>query len=391
MTTQKSINLSNYYIRKNGETRDLSTQSKDGLMSKEDKTKLDGVATQANNYSHPNHRGYECGLYKITTNTLGHVISAAPVTKQDITSLGIADISAVSSTLSYQVMPGTSSVSEMHQAASDLDYSGNKSSKEGDIFQWYFEEVKHFEPEENIIYLLRNEDGHFNEYLCTYDNDEYIFELLGSTEPNLTNYIQKSSTSGLIKNDGTIDTNTYLTQHQTLPTIINDLTTGGTTSVLSAEQGKTLNTNKEEVSHKVSSWSATPSDDNYPSEKLVYDSAVLVRWEGTTSNFNSNFVNTSSDSNYLRFSRIGKLAVLSYYFTFKDSTISNNLNNVGLGIPYAFQPSVFTVQNAVTGTNGTPYLINLDGQYIKVKHYESSGKIGGIITGTMAYMCIGHN
>ena len=31
--------------------------------------------------------------------------------------------------------------------------------------------------------------------------------------PNLTNYIQKSSTSGLVKNDGTIDTNTYLTQH----------------------------------------------------------------------------------------------------------------------------------------------------------------------------------
>ena len=31
---------------------------------------------------------------------------------------------------------------------------------------------------------------------------------------SLANYIQKSSTSGLVKNDGTIDTNTYLTQHQ---------------------------------------------------------------------------------------------------------------------------------------------------------------------------------
>lgn len=42
------------------------------------------------------------------------------------------------------------------------------------------------------------------------------FERLGSTELNLTNYIQKSNTSGLVKNDGTIDTNTYLTQHQDL-------------------------------------------------------------------------------------------------------------------------------------------------------------------------------
>ena len=31
---------------------------------------------------------------------------------------------------------------------------------------------------------------------------------------SLADYIQKSSTSGLVKNDGTIDTNTYLTQHQ---------------------------------------------------------------------------------------------------------------------------------------------------------------------------------
>ena len=31
---------------------------------------------------------------------------------------------------------------------------------------------------------------------------------------DLSNYIQKSATGGLVKNDGTIDTNTYLTQHQ---------------------------------------------------------------------------------------------------------------------------------------------------------------------------------
>lgn len=34
------------------------------------------------------------------------------------------------------------------------------------------------------------------------------------TIPDVTNYVQKSQTAGLLKNDGTVDTNTYLTQHQ---------------------------------------------------------------------------------------------------------------------------------------------------------------------------------
>lgn len=46
--------------------------------------------------------------------------------------------------------------------------------------------------------------------------DEYIYtnnawEQLGHTTIDLSNYIQKSQTAGLVKNDGTIDTNTYLT------------------------------------------------------------------------------------------------------------------------------------------------------------------------------------
>ena len=43
----------------------------------------------------------------------------------------------------------------------------------------------------------------------------------------LTNYIQKSQTSGLVKNDGTIDTNNYLTQHQSLTNYIQKSQTSG--------------------------------------------------------------------------------------------------------------------------------------------------------------------
>lgn len=45
----------------------------------------------------------------------------------------------------------------------------------------------------------------------TIDTNTYLTE-----HQSLANYVQKSNTSGLIKNDGTIDTNTYLTEHQSL-------------------------------------------------------------------------------------------------------------------------------------------------------------------------------
>ena len=40
-------------------------------------------------YTHPSYTAYASGLYKITTNSLGHVTSATAVTKGDITALGI--------------------------------------------------------------------------------------------------------------------------------------------------------------------------------------------------------------------------------------------------------------------------------------------------------------
>ena len=62
-----------------------------------------------------------------------------------------------------------------------------------------------------------NTEGVFAEYVYVETSTNvWDFERLGSTELNLSNYIQKSNTSGLVKNDGTIDTNTYLTQHQDL-------------------------------------------------------------------------------------------------------------------------------------------------------------------------------
>ena len=66
-----------------------ATTSKDGLMSSEDKTKLDGIATGANKYTHPSYTARTSGLYKITVDTSGHVSAVTAVTKADITALGI--------------------------------------------------------------------------------------------------------------------------------------------------------------------------------------------------------------------------------------------------------------------------------------------------------------
>ena len=53
------------------------------------KNKLDGIAENANNYSHPTHDAATSGLYKVTVDSLGHVTAVTAVKKEDITGLGI--------------------------------------------------------------------------------------------------------------------------------------------------------------------------------------------------------------------------------------------------------------------------------------------------------------
>lgn len=75
-----------------------ATQSANGFMSAADKTKLDGIATGANKYTHPTYTAQSSGLYKITVDGTGHVSAATAVAKADITALGIPGAINVSST-----------------------------------------------------------------------------------------------------------------------------------------------------------------------------------------------------------------------------------------------------------------------------------------------------
>lgn len=70
-------------------TYNVASTSANGLMSATDKKKLDGIAANANNYTHPSFTQRAAGLYKVTVNNQGHVTNAVAVTKSDITALGI--------------------------------------------------------------------------------------------------------------------------------------------------------------------------------------------------------------------------------------------------------------------------------------------------------------
>lgn len=72
-------------------SHDAATTSAAGFMSAADKTKLNGIAAGANNYTHPSSAAgaQSSGLYKITTDANGHVTAVTAVTKEDITALGI--------------------------------------------------------------------------------------------------------------------------------------------------------------------------------------------------------------------------------------------------------------------------------------------------------------
>lgn len=87
----------------------------------------------------------------------------------------------------------------------------------------------------------------------------------------LSNFIKKSTTVGLLRNDGTVDTTDYVSTSNTEGLIKNDGTID-TTSYLSAHQDIT---GKEDKSNKVTSISSSSTDTQYPSAKVVKDNLDL--------------------------------------------------------------------------------------------------------------------
>ena len=67
----------------------VATTDANGLMSSNAVTKLAGIETSANNYTHPTYTSAASGLYKVAVDGTGHVSEVTVVAKADITGLGI--------------------------------------------------------------------------------------------------------------------------------------------------------------------------------------------------------------------------------------------------------------------------------------------------------------
>jgi hypothetical protein len=184
MTENQSVCLDNYYIRKQStNSSDVVSTEHNGLMTSTDKTKLNTLDPHPNNLP-----AYSLGLYKIATNTNGHVTNATAVTASDITALGIT--------------------------------GGSGGETYLDVTDYYWDSVNE---EIVLIYNLSsgsNNSGSGTNTSITIDSS-WIANSSNPVESKiiktaLDNKIDKSNTVGLMKNDGTVDTNTYLTSHQSL-------------------------------------------------------------------------------------------------------------------------------------------------------------------------------
>lgn len=167
-----------------------ATTSKSGLMSSEDKTKLDGVAPNANNYTHPSYTQKSSGLYKITVDTSGHVSAATSVTKADITNLGIPgqDTTYGTATQSNNGLMASADKTKLDSiptpnTIATQTYVAEQISKSGHITKTIVDSLPDAtSAKDNTIYMvLKKEAGENNSY------DEYIkidgkLEMIGNTK-----------------------------------------------------------------------------------------------------------------------------------------------------------------------------------------------------------------
>jgi hypothetical protein len=75
----------------------------------------------------------------------------------------------------------------------------------------------------------------------------------GGGDVDLSKYVKKSDTSGLLKNDGTVDTSTYLTTHQDLSDYVEKSDTTGLIKNDGTIDTSTYLTSHQDISGKVNS------------------------------------------------------------------------------------------------------------------------------------------
>ncbi len=208
-------------------TYDNATTSKAGLMGADDKAKLDGIATNANNYSHPTYTSKTSGLYKITVDGTGHVSATTAVAKSDITALGIPGSDTNTHYTAIPVLGASTAIANATSSVSNpyLNIVEN-SAKSGGI------QIKG-----GGATTVSAINGVIT--ISSTDNNTTNVSATTNGSGNAVTAVTASGSSITVTKGAT-----FLTAHQDI-------------------------SGKEDKSNKVTSWSSTTTDTHYPSEKLV--------------------------------------------------------------------------------------------------------------------------
>ena len=177
---------------------------------------------------------------------------------------------------------------------------------------------------------------------------------------SLSDYIQKSQTAGLIKNDGTIDTSNYLTNHQSLKTINNESIVG--TGNITINPGSNV-----DIVTNANGWNNTLSDSKVPSEKLVKNSLDnKVDKETGKGLFSGNYNDLSNkptipsktsdltnDSNFLTSHQdiTGKLDIAQTSYKGKNVVVDSTTGN----ITFENKPTIPTDVSQLSDNNNTAF------------------------------------
>lgn len=170
-------------------THSDASESASGFMSAVDKTKLNGIEEGANKYIHPSHTAKTNGFYKVTIDDKGHTSAVTPVTKADVTGLGIPaqDTTYTNATQATAGLMSGDDKTKLDAVPAPADIATNTSvaaavAAAGHIKKTIVETLPvPSEAKDNIIYLVKKTtsatDNAYNEYWLI----DGKLELIGDT------------------------------------------------------------------------------------------------------------------------------------------------------------------------------------------------------------------
>ena len=190
---------------------------------------------------------------------------------------------------------------------------------------------------------------------------------------SLTNYIQKSNTTGLIKNDGSIDSNSYLTTSSASSTYQTKLVSG--TSIKTINNTPILGSGDISIPTPptiVTSWETTLSDSKVPSEKLTkntIDGKLDNALSSTVVSIASNddiLITDYSDSNKIK--RVAKILASQV----KDGTAHSNIGSSANDTQATINTYINTALGNKVSKSSTTGLLKNDGSVDTSAYITSS-------------------